>query len=272
MTGILNVLVGSSGGAAAPGQQAYTTAGTFSWVAPAGVTKVSVVAVGGGNSAKGASPYSGAGGGLGYKNNITVVPGTSYAVVVGAGGPANTCTNGGDSYFNTIATVKGGGAYLCVPNSIGGGYTGDGGGSGGNNGGNRVAGGGAGGYSGNGGNGACNYGNGASGNGGGGGGGGQGVGLCYVQGASGGGVGILGQGSSGAGGTGSTCATPTGGGGGSGGASGAYAGNGGAYGGGASIRYNSVGTAIGSAGGVGAVRIIWPGCTRSFPSTNTGNL
>jgi hypothetical protein len=25
-------------------------------------------------------------------------------------------------------------------------------------------------------------------------------------------------------------------------------------------------------GGVGAVRIIWPGTTRSFPSTNTGNL
>jgi hypothetical protein len=25
-------------------------------------------------------------------------------------------------------------------------------------------------------------------------------------------------------------------------------------------------------GGVGAVRIIWPGTTRSFPSTNTGDL
>jgi hypothetical protein len=27
-----------------------------------------------------------------------------------------------------------------------------------------------------------------------------------------------------------------------------------------------------SLGGVGAVRIIWPGTTRSFPSTNTGDL
>jgi hypothetical protein len=26
------------------------------------------------------------------------------------------------------------------------------------------------------------------------------------------------------------------------------------------------------AGGGGAVRIIWPGTTRQFPSTNTGNL
>ena len=51
------------------GQQAYTTAGTYSWVAPAGVTSVSVVAVGGGgNGYSGA--YTGAGGGgggLGYK-------------------------------------------------------------------------------------------------------------------------------------------------------------------------------------------------------------
>ena len=33
--------------AAAPGSQSYTTAGTYTWVAPAGVTKVSIVAVGG---------------------------------------------------------------------------------------------------------------------------------------------------------------------------------------------------------------------------------
>ena len=28
----------------------------------------------------------------------------------------------------------------------------------------------------------------------------------------------------------------------------------------------------GGFGGVGAVRIIWPGCARSFPSTNTGDV
>ena len=58
-----------------PGQQAYTTAGTYSWVAPSGVTSISVVAVGGGGRA-------GGGGGLGYKNNITVTPGNSYSVVI----------------------------------------------------------------------------------------------------------------------------------------------------------------------------------------------
>ena len=37
---------------APPGQQAYTTPGTYSWVAPTGVTKVSVVAIGGGEIGK----------------------------------------------------------------------------------------------------------------------------------------------------------------------------------------------------------------------------
>ena len=39
-------------GNVAPGQQAYTSAGSYSWVAPAGVTSVSVVAVGGGGGGK----------------------------------------------------------------------------------------------------------------------------------------------------------------------------------------------------------------------------
>jgi hypothetical protein len=36
----------------------------------------------------------GVGGALGYKNNITVVPGNSYTVVVGAGGGAGAAQNG----------------------------------------------------------------------------------------------------------------------------------------------------------------------------------
>jgi hypothetical protein len=81
----------------------------------------------------------------------------------------------------------------------------------------------------------------------------------------------LGQGSNGAAGTFSGTTTATGGGGGSSGANGAQMSAGGAYGGGGcgggtdytSQHFN---------GGVGAVRIIWPGTTRLFPSTNTGNL
>jgi hypothetical protein len=44
---------------------------------------------------------------------------------------------------------------------------------------------------------------------------------------------------------------------------------GGAYGGGGGAGISS---GTNARGGVGAVRIIWPGTTRSFPSTCTGNL
>jgi hypothetical protein len=49
------------------------------------------------------------------------------------------------------------------------------------------------------------------------------------------------------------------------------AGNGGAYGGGGGGGYAG-GSIAGGTGKNGAVRIIWPGTTRSFPSTCTGNL
>lgn len=71
----------------------YDTPGTYSWTAPAGVTSVSVVCIGGGGSgSRGYSPATnqsrqgGGGAGLGWKNNISVTPGQSYTVVVGQGG------------------------------------------------------------------------------------------------------------------------------------------------------------------------------------------
>jgi hypothetical protein len=254
------------------GQQAYTTAGTFSWVAPTGVTSVSVVAVGGG-------AFKGAGG-LGYKNNYAVTPGSSYAVVVGVAGSGGGAS-GGTSHFVTTSVVRGGGG---TANGSGGTYTGDGGGNGGTS--SSLNGGGAGGYAGNGGSCTTGYpGTGYAGAGGGGGSGGTSRYSCDTQyyGGGGGGVGILGQGSNGSGGTtGGVGSTAGGGGGGSSGASGSGSttafgpGAGGAYGGGGGggIYFPGCCTefAYFGASGVGAVRIIWPGTTRSFPSTNTGNL
>ena len=130
------------------GQQAYTTAGTYSWTAPSGVTSVSVVCVGGGGSGAGTGT-GGGGGGLGWKNNITIIPGQSYTVVVGAGGAPVSETGGingnagGQSYFINTSTVRGaggGGGLLKGPGvapdyqiagGAGGTYTGDGGGNGG---------------------------------------------------------------------------------------------------------------------------------------------
>ena len=163
----------------------YKQVTTYKWIAPAGVTHVSVVAVGGGGS-------SGGGGGLGWKNNIPVIAGQSYDVAVGGGGATGDADptpahreqgwdlSGGDSYFISLTTVKGGGgdgftgvSYTSTGYAAGGDFVGDGGGNGGRGSGGG-AGGGAGGYSGNGGDGADSFEstNGKPGEGGGGGGGG----------------------------------------------------------------------------------------------------
>ena len=273
------------------GSQSYTTAGTYSWVAPSGVTRVSVVAIGGGGTGFTGKSSGGGGGGLGYKNNYTVVPGNSYTVVVGAAGTVSSCTagDGKDSYFVSTGVVKGGGGIRGYSSGshAGGTYTGDGGGNGGNGGtysfggacGAGSGGGGAGGYAGNGGRGGntlfcggvCGYNpnstcaKGAAGSGGGAGGGSAGSAYQW-SGGGGGGTGLFGQGSSGD-------IASAGGGGGNGGSSGSNGtsssstASGGAYGGGGgSVKC----TGVGGLGSGGAVRIVWPGSTRTFPSTCVG--
>lgn len=242
----------SGSGSMPAGQISYTTPGTYTWTAPPGVTSVSVVAVG---------PGSKAGGGLGWKNNIPVVPGQSYTVSVGNGMYQYAPR---DSYFISPTVVKGGGAV----DYTGGTFVGDGGGNGGAAG--SGAGGGAGGYSGDGGAGSSSFTTpGIEGSGGGGGGG-----ACNSGGycGGGGGVGLYGKGSNGAGALVSTTAGGSGGGGGSGGASGGVAsysfGFGGAYGGGSA--YNRYSASAYKDGANGAVRIIW-GTNRAFPSTNTAD-
>jgi Fibronectin type III domain len=328
-----------------PGSQSYTSAGTYSFI-PTGVTSVSVVAVGGGGGGIDAgcrSACGGAGGGLGYKNNYPVTPGTPYTIVVGAGGPhgAAGTTAGGDSYFSSPTIVKGGGgvsaaqyappyaAYNC--GVAGGTYTGDGGGNGGFYIGPRGAGcgagqgggAGAGGYSGTGGspavlnNSPSSYpyacysewpatGRGkvavasTAASGGGGGGASVFAGNPATKGTitstgpfdyglgGGGGVGLFGQGASGASGLSRDPAggSSAGGGGGSGGANGSSGlassfgganngtgGNGGDYGGGGGGRRYAYGSGTGVVagnGGSGAVRVVWPGSTRQFPTTCVG--
>ena len=237
-----------------PGSDSFTSPGNYGWVAPTGVTRVSVVVVGN-------ARYC-IGGALSYKNNYAVTPGNAYAILI------NPVNSNFVNYFNTSGTVAAGNANCRV---------GDGGGAGGY--GNGNAGGGAGGYSGSGGAASLNQ-NGATGSGGGGGAGGSGyancMGCCGVTfsngSGGGGGVGLFGQGSNGLGGTKGTLSVGgTGGGGGSGGANGtngtsSSSGNGGAYGGGYA---NSYPIATGTSA-TGAVRVVYPGNTRQFPSTNVG--
>ena len=264
------------------GQSAYTTetTGSYTFVVPSGVTSISMVAIGGGAGADGSN--SGGAGGLKWINNVSVTAGQSLTVFQGNSGSRFRPGGGGDvdataSYVNDASNnliIQAGGGTKGSPGqggaiSVGSGYTSltNGGGAGGNGGGGsgKGGGGGAGGYSGAGGAGG-NQGtnNGAAGSGGGAGGGG---GANTADGGQGGGTGILGEGSSGAGGAYGNYASPGQGG------SGGTAGNAG-YGNwnAASANYGG-GCGAGSGGASrGAVRIIWPGATRSFPSTNTGDV
>jgi len=273
--------------ASSAGSQQYCS-GSYSWVAPAGVTKVSVLVVGsGGNGGTGTCTPGGGGGGgaLAYVNNYTVVPGNSYTVVAAAGGVGVS----GSSYFVScaVASARNGANGATYGGGAGGIVIAGTGGSGGNGGSTAQnsggsGGGGAGGYSGAGGAGVGRpTGTGNNGSGGGGGGGGT-CGNSAIGGGGGGGVGMQGTGSSG---TGGACGAYGGGGGsggnsgtragqqGVGGGGGKRAGNGGAYGGGGGGggAYTCCGYGLSGFGNTGAVRIIWPGNTRSFPSTCTGS-
>lgn len=110
------------------GEHYYYTPGAYTWICPPAITSVSVVCVGGGGGAIQHNYYTlflstcgGGGGTLAYKNNIPVVPGQGYDLVVGAGGtaytqsagsiPALPAGNGGQSWFNNTSTVAAGGGY-----------------------------------------------------------------------------------------------------------------------------------------------------------------
>jgi len=94
----------------------YTTPGLSTFIAPPGLTSVTVECVGGGGAGAptNANPSIGGGGGGGaYASSVVaVVPGNSYPVKVGKGkdlGPFD-----GDSYFNDISTVKAAGGLSPI--------------------------------------------------------------------------------------------------------------------------------------------------------------
>jgi hypothetical protein len=275
---------------AARGQRLFTSSTT--WVAPIGVTSVSVVCVGGGGGGMASADFNngggssgGGGGALAWRNSIAVTPGASYTVTVGAGGSGgrqNNYTNptagGTSSFINTSAEGGRVGGVATVSS-----FSGQGGGSGGRSsiGGQyrTTGGGGAGGYSGNGGRGGEQFtinGNGFNGAGGAGGGGSmvynnlfQTEDFSDKQGGHGGGVGLLGQSNDGTGGVycGNTCNQNFGvnGGAGSGGG-GSFAG-----GGAPGMLVNSGVLSFAASGTQGAVRIIW-GTGRAYPNTNTHDV
>lgn len=108
------------------GEQVFTSSGT--WTAPKGVYLVSVVAIGQGTDGYRSTgtdsfgnpfdrSHGGGAGGLGWRNNISVIPEQPYIVKILSTG----------SYFISVNTVWG----EAASGSVGGIYIGDGGGNGG---------------------------------------------------------------------------------------------------------------------------------------------
>jgi hypothetical protein len=97
--------------------QLFTTVGSTTWTAPAGVTSVEFLLVGGGGG--GGNGYdtgggAGGGGGMTLTGLIAVNPGQSYTVTVGFGGTGGAAnrtningTNGGDSSFSILTALGG---------------------------------------------------------------------------------------------------------------------------------------------------------------------
>lgn len=284
-------------GLVSDGAQAYTAAGSYSFTVPDNVNMISAVMIGGGGGSSDNFPdtvEAGAGGTLVYATFL-VTAGETLTVVVGAGGTggvySTTITSpGGHGESTTIS--RGGTLLFRAPGGKGGANSasqdsvyidGDALSSDSNAGGvgglgteNREGngGGGAGGYSGVGGSGGdWQQDEGADGSGGGGGGGVSGsfggfLNTSSGQGGYGGGTALFGAGSNGeggdslgeAGGVGSSNSSV------SGGTTG--------YGRGAPSRagaryLNPDQGYSGLAGDHGAVRLIWPGQSRQYPSTNT---
>ena len=156
--------------------ESFTSVGTTSWTAPAGITSVEYLVVGGGGGGGNGYDTGGGGGGAGgmvLTGTISVTPGNSYTVTVGSGGSGgaaeranNNGTAGGNSVFSTITALGGdfGNGSRTVQIAVGAGgsaqvsnTTAPTGGDGGGNASSAVggSGGGGGGASGNGGNGSA---------------------------------------------------------------------------------------------------------------------
>lgn len=90
------------------GQIEWHTPGTYTWIVPDDVYLVNVAALGAGlsgNSNIGSQNIrGGTGGGIRWKNNIPVTPGSSITVVVGSGGTNRSGT------YNDVLAANGGGS------------------------------------------------------------------------------------------------------------------------------------------------------------------
>jgi len=114
---LADIIVSPSAPVIASTTYTYNIAGTYTWIAPTGVTSVTVEVwgAGGRGGRRTSNGVAGGGGGGAYSMaEISVTPGDNYNVTVGAGGSGTAASppDGGDSWFNdstsTYVLAKGG--------------------------------------------------------------------------------------------------------------------------------------------------------------------
>lgn len=131
------MLVGAGMPIPAPGQQEWTSSGSYSFVVPTGVRNICAVCIGaGGGGARGTtgdtvSVGAGGGGGLSYSNNIPVTPGETLTVFVGLKGSAGGTQDDGGNGGNT-RILRGGTEILRANGGFGGNWSSGDGGAGAN--------------------------------------------------------------------------------------------------------------------------------------------
>jgi hypothetical protein len=98
----------------------FFTSGTYSWTAPSDVSNVDYLIVGGGGGSATGDQYRAGGGGGGGQvkiGRVSVVPGTTYTVIVGAGGAGSEPDvrpdgiSGENTSFISIVALGGGGGF-----------------------------------------------------------------------------------------------------------------------------------------------------------------
>lgn len=101
----------------------FRTVGTCQWTVPAGVTSVQALIVAGGGGGGSDNGGGGGAGGVIEAANVSVTPGASMNVVVGAGGAgavnaSSVASNGGNSTFASLV-ARGGGGGGSIDNTAG---------------------------------------------------------------------------------------------------------------------------------------------------------
>jgi hypothetical protein len=270
-------------GRVAKGDQSFFDVGSTTFTVPDNVFYISAVCVGGGGGGTGANVSGGEGGAGGDMVHATlpVVPGETLTVVVGAGGTRGTYRGGAAGHGGSSGIQRNSAYILKAKGGKGGAHgstqdsnvidddalrSGENSGGAGGSGVVGMGGGGAAGYSGNGGDGGGGNLNPATNGAGGGGGGGAHSTFTNYIGGVGGGVHLFGEGTSGDAGLNQN---------------GQFAGESGSVDtdketpsyavgyGGAAASFDNTGI-NGVAGFKGGVRIVWPGDSSFFPSSDVG--